>query len=151
MSTLTSLLTLCSLLPILLAGCMASSNPPLPPGGLVLPTRGGEVIADAGAYGSLFGPFSSLNKDCSVRSYAKVRVLKKPANGTIVIKKGTGNPAFGSDSAFASCNGRAIPGTMVDYKPRSDYSGVETFQFEVVFADGERRVLTPTLTVRPKI
>jgi hypothetical protein len=149
MSTLTSLLMLCSMLPILLAGCVASTNLPLPPGGLVLPTRGGEVIADAGVHGSLFGPFSSLNRDCSVRAYAKIRVLNKPANGTIVIKRGVGNPAFGADSVFARCNGKSIPGTMVNYKPRTGYSGVETFQFEVIFADGERRVLTPSLTVRP--
>jgi hypothetical protein len=149
MTTRTSILIMCSLSSIMLAGCVASNNPPLPQGGLVLPRRGGEVIADASVYGSLFGPFSSLNRDCSVRSYAKVRVLKKPANGVIVIKKGTGNPAFAADSAFAHCNGKSTLGTIVDYTPRSGYSGVETFQFEIVFADGERRVLTPSLTVRP--
>jgi hypothetical protein len=147
MSTSTSIFKLCGLLPLTLAGCVASNSALLPSEGMVLPRRGGEVVANVSAGGSLFGPFSSLNKNCSVRANARVKVLKQPAHGTIKVKQGAGNPAFAAESAFAQCNGKRIGGTMVDYTPRSGYSGPDTFQFEVVFADGERRVLSPTLTV----
>jgi hypothetical protein len=132
---------------ILLAGCSAGNRALIPPEGQVLPRGDGAIVAYANRNGSLLGPFSTLNDDCSVRSFARVRVLQYPANGTIKVRRGVGDPAFPATSALAACNGRKVAGIVVDYTPRKDYSGPEMFQFEVIFADGERRVLSPKLIV----
>ena len=139
---------LCSLASVLLSGCVASRSTPVPRGGLVLPARGGDVVVDATSFGAVLGPFSSLNDNCTLQSNARVQILKQPENGTVRINQSAGNPGFPADSSFAKCNGKKVRGTFVEYKPRAGYSGPETFQFVVVFSDGERRILTPTLNVQ---
>ncbi|MGL4636008.1 MAG: hypothetical protein ACRCWF_08510 [Beijerinckiaceae bacterium] len=131
---------------LLLAGCAGTTGPDGPRD---LPRGSGEVVANASVNGSLFGPFSTLNENCFVRANARVRVLVQPANGTIKIRKGTGEPAFPADSPLARCNGKKVGGIIVDYTPKRGYTGPENFEFEVVFVNGERRVLSPRLTIVP--
>ena len=147
MSTFISILMFCGLLPLALAGCIASNSPRIPEEGMVLPLKGGSVVASVNPNGSRFGPFSSLNTNCSLKASAKVRVLKKPSHGTLKIARGAGDASFPADSPFAKCNAKSVKGTMVDYSPQKGYRGPDTFQFEIVFTNGERRIMTPTLTV----
>jgi hypothetical protein len=130
-----------------LGGC----NPVTAPsdGRQLLPPRGGVVSGYSTSRGSLFGPFSSLNDDCSVQSHARVRILQQPANGAARVVVRRGQAAFTANNSFARCNGTPITGTFVDYTPRPGYAGPEQFRFEITFRDGERRVITPVFEVQP--
>jgi hypothetical protein len=113
----------------------------------LLPARGGRVTGGE-AERAVFGPFASLNDDCSVRALASVRIVQPPRNGVARVVLRQGQAAFTANNAFARCNGATIRGVFVDYTPNPGYAGPEAFRFEVVFADGERRVLSPTFTAR---
>jgi hypothetical protein len=115
----------------------------------LLPASGGRVSSDT-VFGSHFGPFSSLNDDCSVRSNARARILQKPRNGSARAVTAHGVAAFSANNAFARCNGAPIIGTYVVYAPRPGFVGKDSFRFELVFEDGERRVLTPELNIGPR-
>jgi hypothetical protein len=132
---------------LVLAGCTAANSALISPEGQVLPRGDGLVVAYASGTGSLLGPFSTLRDDCSAQSFARIRVLQSPANGSLKVRRGFGNPAFPETSALARCNGKKVAGTLVDYTPRKGYIGPEMFQFEVIFDNGERRVLSPKLTI----
>ncbi|MGL4239592.1 MAG: hypothetical protein ACRCTI_00625 [Beijerinckiaceae bacterium] len=112
----------------------------------LLPPRGGVVEGSAARMVRL-GPFSGLNDDCSVASYAGVRVISQPANGTLRVVRGSGVATFGANNAFARCNGSPIRGTFAIYTANPGYQGPEAFSVEVRFADGERRTISPRFTV----
>jgi hypothetical protein len=114
----------------------------------LLPPLGGVVSGYSTSKGSLFGPFSSLNDDCTVQSHARVRILQKPAHGEARVVTRQGQAAFAASNAFARCNGTPITGTFVDYTPKPGYAGPERFRFEIIFRNGERRMLTPEFTVQ---
>jgi hypothetical protein len=134
------------LIAISLSACVAAGPPS--DNQQLLPPRGGIVSGYSTSTGSLFGPFSSLNDDCTVRSHARVRILQQPANGVARVVTRPGQAAFAANNTFARCNGAPITGTFVDYTPKPGYVGPERFRFEIVFRDGERRVLTPEFTVQ---
>ncbi len=110
---------------------------------------GGRVSGET-VFSSRFGPFSSLNDDCSVQSHARVRILQQPANGVARVALRHGVAAFTANNAFARCNGAPITGTYVEYTPRAGFVGQDRMRFEIVFSDGERRVLSPEMNVRPR-
>jgi hypothetical protein len=113
-----------------------------------LPPRGGEVKVVAGAYGSMMGPFSSLNPDCTLIATAAVRVVEAPAHGRLRVYQGRGQPAFAKGSGFTQCNGRRVPGTMVSYDPKRGYAGQDAFKLEIIFVNGEQRPLSVHLVNR---
>jgi hypothetical protein len=112
----------------------------------LLPPRGGS-FSGGEARGVVLGPFSSLNDDCTLRSLARVRILQAPRNGTLQIGVRQGTASFGAENAFARCNGSPIRGTYAYYTPNPGYTGPEHFRIEVVFGNGERRVLAPSFSV----
>jgi hypothetical protein len=134
------------LIGVSLGACVAAGPPS--DNQQLLPPRGGVVSGYSTSTGSLFGPFSSLNDDCTVQSHARVRILQMPANGVARVVTRTGQASFAASNAFARCNGTPITGTFVDYTPKPGYAGPERFRFEIVFRNGERRVLTPEFTVQ---
>jgi hypothetical protein len=134
------------LVSVSLGACVAAGPPS--DNQQLLPPRGGVVSGYSTSTGSLFGPFSSLNDDCTVQSHARVRILQQPANGVARVVTRRGPASFTADNTFARCNGTPITGTFVDYTPKPGFSGPERFRFEIVFRNGERRVLTPDFTVQ---
>ena len=134
------------LISISLGACVAAGPPS--DNQRLLPPRGGSVSGYSTSTGSLFGPFSSLNDDCTVQSHARVRILQQPTHGVARVVTRPGQAAFAADNTFARCNGTSITGTFVDYTPKPGYVGPERFRFEIVFRNGERRVLAPDFTVR---
>jgi hypothetical protein len=129
---------------LLLSACRPATAPD--DDKVLLPARGG-IVQGGAAKAVRLGPFSGLNDDCSVQSYAAVRILQQPRNGTLAVVRSSGVATFAANNAFARCNGAPIRGTFVNYTPRAGYEGPETFRIEVIFADGERRLLTPVFTV----
>jgi hypothetical protein len=135
-------------LALALSACVPAGLTPPSDDRSLLPQRGrvaGELV-----FGSSLGPFSSLNDDCTVQSHARVRILQPPQNGVARVALRRGVASFTANNSFARCNGSPITGTYVDYTPRDGFVGTDRFRIEIVFADGERRVLAPELTVRPR-
>jgi hypothetical protein len=116
---------------------------------VLLPRAGGRVGGET-VYGAVLGPFASLNDDCSVKSFARVRILQQPANGSAVVAVRRGTASFEANNLFARCNGAPVSAPFVVYTPRDGFVGRERFRFEVVFSDGERRILAPELSIGPR-
>jgi hypothetical protein len=109
--------------------------------------RGGGRIEGQLVYGSIFGPFASLNDDCSVQSVARVRIVESPRNGRADVVIRSGVASFEANNLFARCNGAPVTGPFVIYRPSEGFVGQDRFRFEVAFRDGERKTFTPVLTV----
>jgi hypothetical protein len=132
---------------VLAVGCTPASAPD--DSRQLLPPRGGAVSGGPARMVRL-GPFSGLNDDCSTQSYAGVRILQRPRHGELRVARGQGVATFSANNAFARCNGAPIRGTYAIYTANPGYQGPDSFRIEVVFADGERRVLAPVVNVPPE-
>jgi hypothetical protein len=132
-----------------LAACVPAGQRVVPPEGDALPRTGG-TFSGVVTGGALMGPFSSLNDDCSVSSHARIRILEQPSNGSVRVRIASGDAAFPAGSRYAKCNSQKVRGPFVDYTAKPGYAGPERFSFEVIFRNGERRVLSPELIVRPR-
>jgi hypothetical protein len=127
------------------AACTPTPQMPPSENRSLLP-RGGRVEGQT-VYRSILGPFASLNDDCSVRSFARVRIIEPPPNGRADVIVRSGVASFEANNLFARCNGAPVTAPFVVYTPRDGFTGQDRFRFEVLFADGERRVLSPVLTI----
>lgn len=94
------------------------------------------------------GPFSRLNAKCGLVAHAKARITQAPENGTLRIIRRKGEAGFDADSPLAHCDDTKINGPTVHYQPRKDFIGADAFTFEVVFPDGEKRVLPYEVILR---
>jgi hypothetical protein len=134
----------------LLAGACTPTARSVPSDERVLLSRAGGRVTGEAVFGAVFGPFASLNDDCTVRSSARVRILRQPSNGTALVVVRRGVASFEANNLFARCNGAPVTAPFVVYTPRTGFVGEERFSVEIVFADGERRVLSPVVNVRPQ-
>jgi hypothetical protein len=94
------------------------------------------------------GPFVTVNNDCSMSSRARVRILEQPTNGRAVVIMKRGEVGFKPDHRLANCNDKPIVGPMVQYTPKKGFIGTDRYVFEVLFKDGERRILPYVVTMR---
>ncbi|MCA0405409.1 MAG: hypothetical protein LCH39_04590 [Proteobacteria bacterium] len=132
----------------LLSACATpSAYPPVVNGQLA--QRSGitrlSLAADAPLY---VGPFSRLNAKCGLIGQARARITQAPENGTLRIIRRKSEAGFDADSPLAHCNDAKVPGTTVHYQPRKGFVGADAFTFEVVFPDGEKRVLPYEVILR---
>jgi hypothetical protein len=132
-----------------MAGCVAAPQT-APSDNRVLLSGTSERVVGETVYGANFGPFARLNDDCSVRAFARVRILEQPRNGRAVVVLEDGVASFSANNAFARCNGSPLRAPIVSYTPREGFTGIDRFRFEIIFPNGERRVLSPELTVKPR-
>lgn len=131
----------------LLSACTTTAYPPVANGQLA--KRAGVTQLSLAAGAPLYvGPFSRLNLKCGLISQARARITKAPENGTLRIVMRKSEAGYESDGPYAHCNDVKISGTTLHYQPRKGFVGADEFAFEVVFSDGEKRILPYEVLVR---
>jgi hypothetical protein len=93
------------------------------------------------------GPFLTMDANCKLVGVGNIRILKAPSHGTVRVVERTGTPLFAAGHRLERCNTRKHPGPTVFYRPKPGFVGEDTYTYEVVFRDGERRVISPVLFV----
>lgn len=130
----------------LLSACANVSHPPvIGQNAKRSGTTSLTVSADSSFY---IGPFSTLNKRCALIAQAKARILKAPAHGRLRMIMREGGSGYEAGSGFEHCNDVPVRGTTLHYRPHPAYTGPDDFIFEVVFANGEKRILPYDLIIR---
>jgi predicted small secreted protein len=93
------------------------------------------------------GPYLTVGANCQLVGVGRIRILEQPVNGTVRVVEQVGTPAFASGHRLEHCNTRKHPGPSVFYRPKTGFVGEDSYTYEVVFNDGERRVFKPTLII----
>jgi hypothetical protein len=94
------------------------------------------------------GPFVTVRPDCSGSDTAAVRIVRKPRHGKLRLFVGRGRIYFRDRKPIRRCNELPVTGSFVGYRANSNYRGPDTFQVQLRFVDGERRLVTYRLHVR---
>ena len=99
--------------------------------------------------GALTGlAYMTLNPDCSPVGYPSAQLVSGPSNGAVTMFKGAAFPAYPSDNPRSACIKRRVPGTIIEYRPRRDFTGSDSFTVNVIFPDGTERTDTFNITVK---
>ncbi len=96
----------------------------------------------------VFGPFVSMNNDCSGSRTAAIKVLRRAPHGEITLSYGRGRAQFPRGARLARCNGLPVNGSFVLYRPARNFRGTDSLQVRLIFEDGERRIVTLHIRVR---
>ena len=99
--------------------------------------------------GALTGlAYMALNPDCSLLGYPSAKLATGPSNGAVTVFKGAAFPVYESVNPRSACNRRRVPGTVVVYRPRRDFTGSDSFTVNVIFPAGYERNDTFNITVK---
>jgi hypothetical protein len=93
------------------------------------------------------GPFLTVDGSCKLIASGKIRILSEPRHGTVRVTRHTGSPLFSPGHRLEHCNTSRHTGEGVFYRPNRGFIGEDSYTYEVLFRDGERRVIRPTLQV----
>ena len=92
--------------------------------------------------------YASINPDCSTGGYPNVRLVTKPSNGELTVAKGEMFPSYPKGNARSACNSKKVPATMLEYQPKSGFTGTDSFAVQVIFPSGKEQKLKYNITVK---
>lgn len=92
--------------------------------------------------------YHSLNPDCSNRGYADIRIQANPSHGKLTANHGAEFPNYDATSAWARCNGKPAPATVVWYKSDNGYTGSDTFDVLTIYPSGNTQTIRFNVSVR---
>jgi hypothetical protein len=90
--------------------------------------------------------YASVNPDCSPLGMPVVRVSVPPTHGVVRTVKSSGFSHY--SSPFDQCNARRVAGVSVEYRPKRNFAGTDSFSLDIIFASGRERVESFNLTVK---
>lgn len=86
--------------------------------------------------------FFTIKQDCSSGPLPTIRLVDKPANGTVTVKSGKINA-----KNYKQCLALEVPAYVAFYKSEPTFSGVDTFTIEVRFPEGRTEMQKLNVTV----
>ena len=86
------------------------------------------------------GVYINVKQDCSSGPLPTIRLIDKPANGTVTVKSARINA-----KNYKQCLALTVPGYVAFYKSEPTFNGVDTFSIEIKFPEG--RTTTQKLNV----
>ena len=86
------------------------------------------------------GVFVNVKQDCSSGPLPTIRLVDKPANGTVTVKSAKINA-----KNYKQCLALEVPGYVAFYKSEPTFNGTDTFSIEIRYPEG--RVETQKLSV----
>ena len=92
--------------------------------------------------------FLAINPDCSLLGYPTVRISAQPTNGVVSVFKGKAFPRFLAPNPRSACDSRRVPAMRMEYRPRRDFVGSDSFSIDVFFRSGAEQEVTVNVTVR---
>jgi len=88
------------------------------------------------------GVFINVKPDCSSGPLPTIRLVDKPANGTVTVKSGKVNA-----KNYKQCLALEVPAYVAFYKSEPTFSGVDTFLIEVRYPEGRIEMQKLNVTV----
>jgi hypothetical protein len=88
------------------------------------------------------GVFINVKQDCSSGPLPTIRLVEKPANGTVTVKSGKINA-----KNYKQCLALEVPAYVAFYKSEPTFNGVDSFVIEVRFPEGRTEMQKLNVTV----
>jgi hypothetical protein len=88
------------------------------------------------------GVFINVKQDCSSGQLPTIRLVDKPANGTVTVKSAKINA-----KNYKQCLAMEVPGYVAFYKSEPSFNGVDTFSIEIKYPDGRTETQKLNVTV----
>jgi hypothetical protein len=90
----------------------------------------------------------SIEPNCASAGQTTVRVVAQPQHGTLALENGQGFTNFPKDNQRYECNTRRSDGTLVFYKPDSDFSGGDSAALYVIYPNGAAQTRHYSIAVK---
>jgi hypothetical protein len=88
------------------------------------------------------GVFVNVKQDCSSGPLPTIRLVDKPANGTVTVKSAKINA-----KNYKQCLALEVPGYVAFYKSEPTFNGVDTFSIEIRYPEGRTETQKLSVTV----
>jgi uncharacterized membrane protein len=88
------------------------------------------------------GVFINVKQDCSSGPLPTIRLVEKPANGSVTVKSAKINA-----KNYKQCLALEVPAYVAFYKSEPSFNGVDTFVIEVRFPEGRTEMQKLNVTV----
>ena len=88
------------------------------------------------------GVFVNVKQDCTSGPLPTIRLVDKPANGTVTVKSAKINA-----KNYKQCLAMEVPGYVAFYKSEPTFNGVDTFTIEIRYPEGRTEMQKLNVTV----
>ncbi len=88
------------------------------------------------------GVFVNVKQDCSSGPLPTIRLVDRPANGTVTVKSAKINA-----KNYKQCLAVEVPGYVAFYKSEPTFNGIDTFLIEVKYPEGRTEMQKLNVTV----
>jgi hypothetical protein len=88
------------------------------------------------------GVYVNVKQDCTSGPLPTIRLVAKPANGTVTVKSAKINA-----KNYKQCLAMEVPGYVAFYKSAPSFNGVDTFTIEIKYPEGRTETQKLNVTV----
>jgi hypothetical protein len=88
------------------------------------------------------GVYVNVKQDCTSGPLPTIRLVAKPANGTVTVKSAKINA-----KNYKQCLAMEVPGYVAFYKSEPTFNGVDTFTIEIKYPEGKTETQKLNVTV----
>jgi len=78
----------------------------------------------------------SLDRSCQPHGPIRIAVVRRPKHGRVLERPIERHTSFKTDNPRHVCNTKLSPGMAAFYQANDKFSGVDRFQFAIVYYDG---------------
>lgn len=94
------------------------------------------------------GFYASVNPDCTSRGYASAAVTNPPQGGRVLSTHASDFATFVATNPRSACNRRRLQGTKVWYRASPSFIGTDSFQLQIIRANGDISLYNIQIQVR---
>ena len=88
------------------------------------------------------GVYVNVKQDCSSGPLPTIRLVDKPANGTVTVKSAKINA-----KNYKQCLAAEVPGYVAFYKSEPTFNGIDSFSIEIKYPEGRTETQKLNVTV----
>ena len=92
------------------------------------------------------GVYINVKPDCSSGPLPTIRLVDKPANGTVTVTSAKINA-----KNYKQCLALEVPGYVAFYRSEPTFSGIDSFTLEVRYPEGRTEMQKLNVTVGPGV
>jgi hypothetical protein len=78
----------------------------------------------------------SLDRSCQPLGPIRIAVVRRPKHGKVLERPIERHTSFKMDNPRHTCNAKPSPGVAAFYQANDKFSGIDRFQFAIVYYDG---------------
>ncbi len=88
------------------------------------------------------GVYINVKQDCSSGPLPTIRLVDKPANGTVTVKSAKINA-----KNYKQCLAMEVPGYVAFYKSEPTFNGIDSFSIEIKYPEGRTETQKLNVTI----